>query len=92
MDGIDRLDTSQGVVVLVDLFGGTPCNAAALGARERLFPIVSGANLPMLLEILLNRECGLSVEELVDLTLEAGRASIVDVSAKLKIKRQTAEL
>ena len=45
---------SSGVLVLVDLFGGTAGNAAAWALGDRSFEIVAGVNLPMLLEVLLN--------------------------------------
>lgn len=85
-EGLTQVDSSEGVLILVDLFGGTPCNAAALSARDRSFPIVSGVNLPMLLEVLTNRDCGLSPEELAGLAIQAGQSSILDVSAQLKPK------
>jgi mannose/fructose/sorbose-specific phosphotransferase system IIA component len=86
-NGIEHLDTSQGVIVLADLFGGTPCNAAALGQRERSYPIVAGANLPMMLEVLLSRDHVTSVDELASIALEAGTKSIIDVGAQLRALR-----
>ncbi len=83
MSGIEQLDTSQGVIVLADLFGGTPCNAAALGQRERSYPVVAGVNLPMLLEVLMSRDTVASADELTSIALEAGSKSIVDVGAQL---------
>jgi mannose/fructose/sorbose-specific phosphotransferase system IIA component len=84
--GIERLNGSQGVIVLADLFGGTPCNAAALGQRERSYPIVAGVNLPMLLEVLLSRDQVTSVDELTSIALEAGSKSIIDVGALLRAR------
>ena len=82
--GIEKLDISQGVIVLADLFGGTPCNAAALGLRDRAYPVVAGVNLPMLLEVLLSRDQVETVDELRRIALETGTKSIVDVSAQLR--------
>jgi len=90
LEGINLLDTSQGVIVLADLFGGTPCNASALGVRQRDYPVVSGVNLPMLLEIFLNRDCVQSVDEMVEIALEAGHTGIVDVGAVLKARQSQA--
>jgi mannose/fructose/sorbose-specific phosphotransferase system IIA component len=84
--GIEQLDSSQGVIVLADLFGGTPCNAAALGQRDRSYPIVAGANLPMLLEVLLGRDQAASADELTGIALEAGSKSIIDVGAALRAR------
>jgi len=47
---IERVDRGGGVLILTDMFGGTPTNIAAtfLGT-ERLIEIVTGANLPMII-------------------------------------------
>ena len=47
---IERVDRGGGVLILTDMFGGTPTNIAAtfLGT-ERLVEIVTGANLPMII-------------------------------------------
>lgn len=39
------------VMVLADLFGGTPFNSILRLSRERDIPLVTGANLPLLLEV-----------------------------------------
>jgi PTS system mannose-specific IIA component len=49
-------DEGQGVLIMVDLFGGTPANAAAASMRWPQYECLCGVNLPMLLEALLARE------------------------------------
>lgn len=44
------VDTGEGVIILADLLGGTPCNQASLLMNDNLH-IISGLNLPMLLEV-----------------------------------------
>ncbi|MBI1801682.1 MAG: PTS sugar transporter subunit IIA [Chloroflexi bacterium] len=83
-EAIGQVDRGGGVLVLIDLFGGTPGNAAALGLRERWYPVVAGVNLPMLLEVLMNRDGSLSAAELSALALQAGQAGLIDVSARLQ--------
>lgn len=51
---VATLDTGDGVVILADLFGGTPCNCAMALQSERV-QVLAGANLPMLLEALGSR-------------------------------------
>ena len=85
---IDRVQTDAGVIVLIDLFGGTPGNAAALGLRERSYPVVAGVNLPMLLEVLMSRLGSLSLKELTEIALQAGHNSIIDVGARLEAQRK----
>lgn len=70
------LDQGDGVLVLADLYGATPCNIglslAALGVRLRC---VSGLNLPMLLRVLNYAEK--SLDELVDIAASGGRSGIL---------------
>jgi PTS system mannose-specific IIA component len=49
-------DEGQGVLIMVDLFGGTPANAVAASMRWHQYECLCGFNLPMLLEALLARE------------------------------------
>ena len=85
---VDRIRTDAGVVVFIDLFGGTPANAAVLGLRERSYPVVSGVNLPMLLEVFVSRDGGLSAQELAEIALQSGQSSIIDVSARFAAQCQ----
>jgi PTS system mannose-specific IIA component len=86
---IEQADGGAGVVVLIDLFGGTPGNAAALCLSQRELPIVSGVNLPMLLEVLLSRSA-LLPEALAAHALNSGAKGIVDITTKFKAHMQTA--
>lgn len=53
---INNLNTLNGLVILTDIIGGTPTNLAGnLMTKENII-ICSGLNLPMLLEVLMNRE------------------------------------
>lgn len=63
---IGELDTQDGVLFLVDLFGGSPFNAAAnLISQEENMDIITGVNLPMLIECFTQRG-GSKLEVLVD--------------------------
>lgn len=73
---IERLDCKDGVLFLVDLFGGSPFNAASRIASENdNMDIVTGINLPMLLEVYGARKFS-SVEELVSISKQAGSDGI----------------
>ena len=48
---IDRLDEGQGVLVLVDMFGGTPCNVAMTFLEPGKVEILTGVNLPMVVRL-----------------------------------------
>jgi PTS system mannose-specific IIA component len=80
---IEKVRDEKGVLVLVDLFGGTPSRAAAMIALENPdVYIVSGLNLPMLLQVLLNIEE--DAASLAKIAVEAGREGIIDVSEKIR--------
>jgi PTS system mannose-specific IIA component len=48
---IKRVDTGDGVMILTDLFGGTPSNISLSFLREGKVEVVTGVNLPMLLKL-----------------------------------------
>jgi PTS system mannose-specific IIA component len=48
---IDRLDQGQGVLVLVDIFGGTPSNVAMTFLEPGRVEILTGVNLPMVVRL-----------------------------------------
>ena len=48
---ISRVDTGSGVLVLTDMFGGTPTNIASTFLDEGSIEVVTGVNLPMLIKL-----------------------------------------
>ncbi len=48
---IKKLDKGQGVLILTDLFGGTPSNISLSFMKEGKIEVVTGVNLPMLLKV-----------------------------------------
>ena len=77
---VAAVQQEAGVLLLADLAGGTPCNVAAvLAAQSEEIKVVTGVNLPMLLEVLSRRE-GLSLEELAEIGATAGQGGICRVS------------
>ena len=72
---IEELSCEDGVIVLSDLFGGSPCNAACRIAAENMdCGIVTGASLPMLIEMVTAQMEGQAdVKELMSRAIEAGR-------------------
>ena len=65
------VDQGDGVVVVTDMFGGSPSNLSLLACVGRDRRIVYGANLPMLIKLAKSRD--LSVSDAVTAALEAGR-------------------
>ncbi|HEY3586265.1 MAG TPA: PTS sugar transporter subunit IIA [Myxococcaceae bacterium] len=48
---VERLDHGQGVLILTDMFGSTPCNVASSFLAEGRVEILSGVNLPMVMRL-----------------------------------------
>lgn len=70
------LPGSEGIIILVDLFGASPFNQAAIEASKHdNIEVISGINLPMLLEVLLMKE-SLSFSELIKHARQSGINSI----------------
>ena len=75
------------VLFLVDTWGGSPFNAAnrTIDGKQNM-NIVTGVNVPMLVETFMARDDGPSLDELVEIALEAGRLGV----RALKEQAQTA--
>lgn len=77
-------DSGDGVVVVTDMFGGTPCNLA-IGCMDRgEVEVIYGANLPMLVKLAKLRDR--PIGEAVDGAIEAGRKYIDGASRMLRTK------
>lgn len=70
----DMVDTGGGVVVVTDLFGGSPSNLSLRACQPSNRRILYGANLPMLIKLAKSRH--LPVSDAVRRALEAGRKYI----------------
>jgi mannose PTS system EIIA component len=70
----DAVDAGQGVLVVTDMFGGSPSNLSLPACVGRDRRIIYGANLPMLIKLAKSRDLG--VNEAVTLALDAGRKYI----------------
>ena len=67
----DKVDRGAGVVIVTDIFGGSPSNLAMLACRPDDRRIVYGANLPMLLKLAKSRN--LTIDEAIKAALCSGR-------------------
>jgi len=81
IDTIASVDGGDGVVLLTDMFGGTPSNLAISVMNETGVEVIAGANLPMLIQLAQSRESG-SLADAVDQAQEAGR-KYISVASKL---------
>lgn len=70
----DAVDTGEGVVVVTDMFGGSPSNLSLCACSQSDRRILYGANLPMLIKLAKSRH--LSVDEATSSALDAARKYI----------------
>jgi PTS system mannose-specific IIA component len=82
---IKKVDHKQGVMLLTDMFGGTPSNIA-LAALDDTTEVVTGVNLSMLIKFANHRD-EKSIGDLAKLVQEAAQKSIVIASQMLKVKK-----
>ena len=79
---ITEVDTGDGVVLLTDMFGGTPCNLALTLLEKGKIEVLAGANLPSLIK-LIDIRTKLPLEQAVKDAIDAGRKYMRAGSADL---------
>lgn len=80
---LDRLKDCEGIIVFTDLMGGSPFNVTAQLTREmENVRVISGTNLPMLVDIVLSRKFMDDLDMLVDSVLETGREQVMKYEYK----------
>ncbi len=79
---IGRVDDGKGVIVLTDLFGGTPSNLAISLLERGRVEVIAGINLPMLIRLASARKT-MKVVDAVVAAREAGRKYIAVASEAL---------
>jgi PTS system mannose-specific IIA component len=72
---IKTVDSGKGVLILTDMFGGTPSNMSLAFLSVGRVEVVTGLNLPMLIKISNCRE-GRTLQELAKMVKEAGQRNI----------------
>ncbi|PLK58371.1 PTS mannose transporter subunit IIAB [Candidatus Palibaumannia cicadellinicola] len=76
---LENLDTTTGVLFLVDTWGGSPFNAASkmvMNGDKNHYEVISGVNIPMLTETFMARDDNQSFQELVNIAVETGRFGV----------------
>jgi PTS system mannose-specific IIA component len=74
---------SDGAIIMTDLFGGTPSNMALSFLQEGCVEVVTGVNLPMLIEFCYRRE-QMALTELATYLQRCGREGIIVAGEFLK--------
>jgi len=74
---IEKFQTADNLLVFVDLKGGTPFNVLVqLTKQYPKMDIVTGVNIPMLMQTFIQRSLNISKEELIRMAIDAGHKGI----------------
>jgi PTS system mannose-specific IIA component len=76
---IGEVDAGEGVIILTDLFGGTPSNLAISLMQKGKVEVIAGINLPMLIRLAKARGC-MGLDKAVVAARDAGRNYITIAS------------
>ena len=82
-NGIKKLKADRGVLILTDMFGGTPSNLSYSFLEEGRIEVISGVNLPMVIKAV-NMRQEKSLAELAEQLESFGKRSISMASGILK--------
>ncbi len=82
------VDGGEGILILTDMFGGTPSNISLSFLEEERVEVVAGVNLPMLIKLISYRE-GKSLGELAQFITQYGQKNIYLASDVLNARKKT---
>ncbi len=81
LDAVAEVDSGAGVILLTDMFGGTPSNLAISTMDKANVEVIAGVNLPMLIKLASVRDSE-SLESAVSAAQESGR-KYINVASRL---------
>ena len=81
---IQRVDQGEGVLLLTDIYGGSPTNLCLSFLTERQVEVVTGVNLPMLLQLPGVRASKGGIAAVAQKLVEAGQKSVANASEALR--------
>ena len=81
---VSEVDQGAGVIVLADLFGGTPCKESLMMSQRLNIEVLAGVNLPMLLKANSLRSEQLPLAEMANLLAAHAQRNITCASALLR--------
>lgn len=81
LEAIDKVNSGKGVIVVTDMFGGTPSNLAISIMTQRPIEVLAGANVPMLVKLASARD-KVSIKEAVEQGRDAGQ-KYINVASQL---------
>jgi mannose PTS system EIIA component len=87
LDSVARAEEGNGVVLLTDMFGGTPSNLAISIMDKANVEVIAGVNLPMLIKLASVRQTE-SLEEAAQSAQEAGR-KYINIASRLLTQEES---
>jgi PTS system mannose-specific IIA component len=87
-EAVRAVDDGDGVLVVTDMFGGTPANLALTFLDERI-EVLTGVNLPMLLKLASCRAEGMGLKATAQLLTSYGQKNITLASELLRSRART---
>lgn len=87
-DAIHRVNSGEGVLVLTDMFGGTPANLALTFLDDGL-EVVTGVNLPMVMKLATARAEKLTLAAIAELVTGHGQKNITLASELLRTRARS---
>lgn len=86
---IKSVDSNKGILILTDMFGGTPSNLSYTFLEEGRIEVISGVNLPVLLKAINIREKDMDLQQMAKTIETYGKKSISLASSILKGEKRT---
>jgi mannose PTS system EIIA component len=86
-DAVSAVETGDGVLIMTDMFGGTPSNISLSLLNEGKVEVVAGVNLPMLIKLITYRE-GKPLDELASFITQYGQNNIYLATDILKTRKK----
>lgn len=80
---VKKVSEGNGVLLLTDMFGGTPTNISAMFLKDNEIEIVTGVNLPMVVKLSTQKQ-EMSLQEMAKLVEEQGKKAIYRTSELLE--------
>jgi PTS system mannose-specific IIA component len=87
VSAIKETSAGDGIIILTDMFGGTPSNISLSFLEEGKVEVVAGVNLPMLIKLTIYRE-GKSINELAEFITQYGQKNIYLATDVLKARKK----
>lgn len=84
---IDELNDGDGVIVMVDLLGGSPCNRVSRLVQSKKIKVLTGMNLPMVFSFVEARLQGMNLDDAAAHCLKFSKEGIYDLASFINVNQ-----